>query len=1154
MARIALQLAGGIIGGLLALPSGGMSVALGFSLGSIIGGVAGAIIFPGGQNVVGPRMADMTVSSSSNGSPIPFGAGRYPIGGQVIWATPLQEHTKTSSAKGGPTQTTYSYSVSFAVSFGKGPGQILQLWANNKLIYDVTGKGAVSPGDAFTPTCYRGVDSQGQDPTILADRGAANTPAFRDLIYCVFTNLPLDNYANTIPNISALVSCGDVAQSYPVDNALLTQSPQGIIPDWLTGEAYLTQSSTSALSKVSSILQTLADGATIGSSKTLSPQIDAGVLYTPLACVDSDGNVWIGGGSGDTHHIYALDPNAFAVLHTLDLGGEAWALNAYSPNGAESLIAAFVNVSGSLGVARVHARTGLQAGFAYFALPTGAAISIGSATFAQHLPVIDKNGCAYFIAYDNTGSHQWWIWRVNLAVDPDSGTFTDIKVFSFTGDASVGMGRAVIENSQTGTLIVTTTTGAFHVVDSATGTILATHGNAAAPMCYCLTSREMFDPLTCAAAIRGSVPANGIFFAGGRNASDGSATDSLLAYSATDFSLHATYWPSHWIDGTDTSLTVLDWKYVSRSNSLLVTLNRHWPTTGSPEYAVLNLYLDRQPNDGPVFSIAEFITSLCVQAGIDASLVDTSAIADATCGGYPITQPQDMKSTLAALTQFGVFDFIESDFTIKVLPRGATPVVTIPEEDLGLEEDKTKITETLGPEDDISKSTSVSYLDPDLDYQQGSQRKLRHDATTSSQTETVLSSPLVMTADQAAQMADKYLWLPDAERMAYSFNLWKALYMLQDPCDVIAFEYEGMTFVARITGTNIGKNYAVEVTGVSANAKAYLSEAAGIGNAAFQKSTVKTFGPTLLFVWDLPLLQDTDSTAGGGSGFYYAFASPVSAWPGAVLLSSSDNATWTNIAFHTDLIAYGAANTTLGSTNRPWCWDYTNTITVFMAKGAPSSVAEIDVLNGANSAIIGSEVIQFQNAVQNTDGSWTLSKLLRGRRGTEAAISTHTAGERIYFPGIQAGLHRAPVSSSLIGLLRYIKAITVGADTNSQDGQAFTLAGNDLKPYSPVHIQGARDGSLNLTITWTRRTRLGGDADYQDVVTDVPLSEASEAYQVDILNGSTVVRTIAVTAATASYSAANQTTDFGSAQSSLSIKIYQISATVGRGFPGSATV
>ena len=106
-------------------------------------------------------------------------------------------------------------------------------------------------------------------------------------------------------------------------------------------------------------------------------------------------------------------------------------------------------------------------------------------------------------------------------------------------------------------------------------------------------------------------------------------------------------------------------------------------------------------------------------------------------------------------------------------------------------------------------------------------------------------------------------------------------------------------------------------------------------------------------------------------------------------------------------------------------------------------------------------------------------------------------------------------------------------------------------PWSPVHVVGSRNGSGDLAITWIRRTRFGGV--WTDG-TDVPLNEETESYSVDILNGSTVVRTIAATSPAATYTAAQQTADFGSAQSAIAVKVYQLSATVGRGRAASATL
>ncbi len=111
--------------------------------------------------------------------------------------------------------------------------------------------------------------------------------------------------------------------------------------------------------------------------------------------------------------------------------------------------------------------------------------------------------------------------------------------------------------------------------------------------------------------------------------------------------------------------------------------------------------------------------------------------------------------------------------------------------------------------------------------------------------------------------------------------------------------------------------------------------------------------------------------------------------------------------------------------------------------------------------------------------------------------------------------------------------------------------GNDLKPYAPWNVVGTRNVSGSLTITWIRRTRVGWLNLAQD---PVPLSEDSEAYSIDILNGATVVRTITSNTPTARYSRGQQIADFGSPQAVVSMNVYQISAQVGRGFARPAVV
>ena len=94
----------------------------------------------------------------------------------------------------------------------------------------------------------------------------------------------------------------------------------------------------------------------------------------------------------------------------------------------------------------------------------------------------------------------------------------------------------------------------------------------------------------------------------------------------------------------------------------------------------------------------------------------------------------------------------------------------------------------------------------------------------------------------------------------------------------------------------------------------------------------------------------------------------------------------------------------------------------------------------------------------------------------------------------------------------------------------------------------------DISLSWVRRTRIGGEL--KDGSGVVPLGEVSEAYEVDILDspGGVVKRTLASTSPSIVYANADILADFGAVPSALSIAVYQLSATVGRGFPRAVTL
>jgi len=185
---------------------------------------------------------------------------------------------------------------------------------------------------------------------------------------------------------------------------------------------------------------------------------------------------------------------------------------------------------------------------------------------------------------------------------------------------------------------------------------------------------------------------------------------------------------------------------------------------------------------------------------------------------------------------------------------------------------------------------------------------------------------------------------------------------------------------------------------------------------------------------------------------------------------------------------------------------------------------------------------------------YTLKNLLRGRFGTEWAMGTHQVGDALILLDT-TDTQILGSSTSAIGLAYLYRGVTLGRDIGTDVNRSFTYRGVNLKPLSPVLLNGSIDPvSSDWTLTWVRRTRDGGE--WRDMV-DASLGEGSEAYQVDVYTSgayTTLKRTIDTTTASCTYTSAQQVSDFGGNQSTLYLKIYQMSSAVGRGTPLTTTI
>lgn len=537
------------------------------------------------------------------------------------------------------------------------------------------------------------------------------------------------------------------------------------------------------------------------------------------------------------------------------------------------------------------------------------------------------------------------------------------------------------------------------------------------------------------------------------------------------------------------------------------------------------------------------LSSLLGDSDIDTSLINDQVRGYKVGGG-------SIRDAIENLRAAYPFDARMHGYRLQFVPRGQVSAVSIPWEDLAAS-DGEEIGDSLPYDREMDTQLPVKVtakgISADREYADSSQSYER--IGTMAVNSQSLDLGLVLSDDELAQIAEMACESAWMERQPFSFSL-PPTYQMLEPADVVTANPKFGVFDIRLTEVSTEANGIVTCKGFPNSAGLYVRTAVG-APVPVPDGTVPLAGPSLFIPLDIPVVDETLQNA---PGFVGSMTGYTDGWPGAVAVRSADGGqTWNDLQGYLGKATIGNARGTL-SANACTLIEQ-RTLTVDMLSGELESITREQMLIGQNYAAYGAdgrwEIVRFQNAALQGDGSYILRGFVRGDRGTEWATGTHVAGDYFIllddpdnaFIGMAVGS---------IGVPATYRGITSGDSIDNASDVPFTYKGVNLECLAPVSARGTRDTSSNFTGTFNRRTRLSSSWWANGVVG--PIGEASEAYEIDVMSGSTVKRTISVTSPAWSYSAANQTSDFGSPQSSITFRIYQLSATVGRGYPLEVTL
>jgi hypothetical protein len=1060
------------------------------------------------RKIEGPRLNDLKVSVADFGTPMNYFYGlRRFQGNPIFFAEDIREEKHHHKGKGGK-YNDYTYFGTFAVLIADHQiDAVTRMWADKHLIYDATGVGPIMPfadlsGFAviankllgLTPRnhcrIYLGTEDQEADPrmlaTIEAKFGTGSCPAYRGVSYVMFDDVPLEKFGNRVPQIS-IEAVSHANPAYPSET--FSPAPPGL--PGLHGFSFSPD--------YSHFISNEGGAYSIWDVAARAEMISGTVASTEFAPphigISNDGTAYLPG--------YPTGVQAFSG----DL---------------------ITSVAGSFATAtRQEATFVLQDGNGnewLFTKPWSA----GRLFYMRQLPIgpvssvtpVDAFGVDFqpqFFFSDGYGD----IWTVGLVV----GAFQNPTEFY--------MVRLVDTSGRGGPGIVSIGTGPA----GPNGSVVGLHDLADKQYVLLWNNSLLIAVDDTSFAVKFTVASGSSnYYQQFANFPPGSSTIWLnnVEVKLSDFS-------------TVRTVNMLDWTSANNAGGIIYDPINHALISGALfSGSITWRYLDRVSSDG--VTLGSIISDVAIRSGIDPSAIDTTDC-DQLVKGWSWTQGSG-KSILDPLCD--AYDSIlrPHDFGLEALKRGAASGGTIDVAQFVRQSDKRYVVaRTL--ETDLPRRVYFNFADVDADQQPNSVPSQRSASAVDGKRELSIDmTTLALDIDSARSLADRVFRRRWFGRVAVN-NALSAQYLAIEPGDVRTLNLDGEVF------TGIARRWTYGADGVIAlewerddPVVASLSGAAGAPFDGRDPSVILVPLPSKGFVLDIPLLRDGDNSV---NPLLYYGAGPYAAgtWPGAVIFESLDGggeySTEVGSVPSTAGLSWGVSTDALDDAD-PWLWDRGNSVNVMMHNGALFSTTEAACNSNpaANLALLGQEIIQFTTATLETDGSYTLTGLKRGRRGTEWACAGHAAGETFL---LLDKVGHFEEGASDIGTDLLFKAVTVGRSASS----AFPVPVNSfsaasLKPYAPAGVTAEKDvASGDWTIDWTRRSRIGGA---WTSGTSVPLGEASEQYEVDILSGGSVVRTISgLTSPTATYDEAAQVADGGDvAEGSLDIKVYQLSDVAGRGF------
>ena len=1164
------QAAGTIIGAVAGFVVGGPMGAVkgayvGYSLGT-------AMTVTQLDAIEGPKVSDLAVQTSQYGAYIPRLYGTDTLSGNVFWVEGNSitevKHVETieQGGKAGTEQesTSYTYEATLAVGICEGEVTgVRRIWADDVLIYDMSDPNDVaaivsSLKVSGSAEIFLGTDDQLPSDVIELEKGDGESPAFRGLCYVVFSNFQLVKFGNRIPNFRFEVT----------DNQLSTASDPTFFSIVASSDIGTT---------------TLPTGVPVGSN--VKPQVlpwfyDDGSLTLMYSQMTYQSGAGFSGNYDDpTNSIIGLDtsitkqPFNYYINKKLDALGTFVNPERFDtfpwdvPGGIydhEAIEFRPIDNAPNLFLIRYESTTERKNYLALCMRLSNGQVRcyrLRPETNLTAVPSLQNIQCTYRggMVYVSASLHYSVFTSPSAALYVvDISSKKPILQLGYNGTNGGYSGTAYLNEILDVTPFIVDTsgdTGALLLwgIDPYTDTIYAIHRVKS-------TTTATLYKLNSDLSVVSSFDVSALYFSATYLPTYNSGSKIIVRGEDLYFNQIAgtTSTLRKWNVGT--SVTEVDSAYLGVNVSSyfdqgvveisrdVVLLSNNIPANvaGAGYFGGLFLFLTTGVNIANNISSSTQVT-LPEVVGAEMARInilttadyDTSGLTGDDVRGYLLSTLGGIGAGFKPLQQGFRFDAYEEDYQIKFRSRGTTSSrVTIPSSDLRAhepgQETPPQAFHKFKGGNDIPGRLEVDYIslerDGEAGYAYADRINMDREAITK------LTIPLVMNADEAYQTAE--ILLLDAERESKgTYELvTHSKYSYLEKTDLITVITDFATLILRVLEVSKGRPGIVKILGVSEVTSDYSSTLVGEAGDSPLLS-VPIHPSTQVKLLDLPML----TSGADDPGLYWGLTSGDSAnWNGGTLYTSYDDGqSWTPAETTLTGISHGIAVDKLTADDYT-IWTWGQTLTAYMISGVPETKTEDQVRRGMNVAAYGRngawEIIKFQQVTSIGNDQYELDGLLRGQFGTDWAMNRHNEGDIIVMLD-RSTIRRAIMSpQDFENSVSYLP-LSLDRPFNTAQQVSAVSAGVAKIPHAVKHVKGYRDAAGELVIEWIPRARFGHE--WSNLIT-TELTD-KDVFEIDVLNGSTVVRTITSVAGThnVTYTAAQQTTDFGSTQATVDVKIYQ---------------